>query len=72
MMAELTVNRSKYRAVQGAVYGATRLQPYEKPPTIHPLFAHNKQISPKQINMGSDYSKLTFYWLGDVIVYRFE
>jgi hypothetical protein len=41
-------------------------------PTIRPLFAHNKQISPKQINMGSDYSKLTFYWLGDVIVYRFE
>jgi hypothetical protein len=72
MTAEITVKRSRYRAVQGAVYGETRLPPYEKPLTVHPLFAHNKQISPKQINMGSDYRKLTFYWLGDVIVYRFE
>jgi hypothetical protein len=41
-------------------------------PKIRPKFTHSKQISPKQINMGSDYSKLTFYRLGYVIVYLFE
>jgi hypothetical protein len=40
MTAEITVKRSRYRAVQGAVYGETRLPPYEKPLTVHPLFAH--------------------------------